>query len=116
MKIKTVKNLILLISLASLPVLTLAVYTGVQEPPVERLYIEDILRILQTAINWIFSILLIVAVIFILLAAFSYLFSAGDPEKVKTAQSRLIYAAVAIGVGLIAEGIQFIVRQLVGTY
>jgi hypothetical protein len=113
MKIKTIKNLILLTSLASLPILALAYY-GVQQPPVKRLYIEDILRILQTAINWIFSILLIVAVIFILLAAFSYLFSAGDPEKVKTAQSRLIYAAVAIGVGLIAEGIQFIVRQLVG--
>lgn len=113
MKTKQLKT-ILLLSLISLPTLVLA-YNGVQTPTAPVRSIEDILSILNTVINWIFSILLIVAVIYILLAAFAYLGSAGDPEKVQTAQNRLIYAAVAIGIGLIAKGIEFIVRQLIRT-
>jgi len=51
---------------------------------------------------------------FILYAAFIYLTAGGDPEKVKTASNQLIYAAVAIAVALVAQGIRFIVAQLVG--
>lgn len=76
--------------------------------------IEDVIRILNTVVNWIFTILLIVAVIYIFMAAFSYLGSGGDAVKVATAQTKLIYALVAIGVALIARGLEFIVRQLVG--
>lgn len=111
MKTKQLKT-VLLLSLISLPMLVLAQY-GVQTAPTPVYSIEHILRILNTVIDWIFSILLIVAVIYILLAAFAYLGSAGDPEKVQAAQNRLIYAAVAIGVGLIAKGVEFIVRQLI---
>jgi hypothetical protein len=48
------------------------------------------------------------------MAAFAYLGSAGDAEKVQSASNKLIYAAVAVGVGLIAKGVEFVVRQLVG--
>ncbi|MDP3052777.1 MAG: hypothetical protein Q8N22_02375 [bacterium] len=112
MKIKQLKSAILLISLIGLPTLVLA--QGIQTAPTPITHIEDILRILNTVINWIFTILLLLAVIFIMMAAFSYLGSAGDPEKTKSAANQLIYAAVAIGVGLIAKGVEFIVRQLIG--
>jgi len=112
MKNKQLKT-ILLLSLISLPVLTFAQY-GVQSPPTPVTRFEDILGILNTVINWIFTILLALAVIFIMFAAFEYLGSAGDPEKTRTAANKLIYAAVAIGVGLISKGIEFIVRQLIG--
>jgi phosphoglycerol transferase MdoB-like AlkP superfamily enzyme len=112
MKNKTIKNIVLLISLIGLPVLVLAL-EYLPSSPVQSLW--DIERILTTIVNWIFTILMIVAVIYILLAAFAYLGSAGDPEKVKTAQNRLIYAAVAIGVGLIAQGVRFVVSNLLRT-
>lgn len=113
MKTKQLKT-ILLLSLISLPILVGAQSYGVQTAPAPVTRFEDILRILNTLINWIFTILLIVAVLFIIMAAFAYLGSAGDVEKVQQAQNKLIYAAVAIGVGLIAKGVEFIVRQLVG--
>jgi len=113
MKSKQLK-IILLLSLISLPILAGAQYSGVQTAPTPVTRFEDILRILNTLINWIFTILLTVAVLFIIMAAFAYLGSAGDVEKVQSAQNKLIYAAVAIGVGLIAKGVEFIVRQLVG--
>jgi flagellar basal body-associated protein FliL len=113
MKTKQLK-IILLLSLIGLPMLAGAQYAGVQTAPTPITRFEDILRILNTLINWIFTILLIVAVIFIIMAAFAYLGSAGDAEKVQSASNKLIYAAVAVGVGLIAKGVEFVVRQLVG--
>lgn len=64
--------------------------------------------------NWLFYFLIILAVIFIIVAAFRYLFAAGDPEKVKAAGHALIYAAVAIAVGLIAKAVPGIVSTLLG--
>lgn len=46
----------------------------------------------------------------IILAAFSCLFAAGDEEKVKTAKQRIIYAAVAIIVALLAVGFESIIK------
>ena len=113
MKNKKIRNIILLASLISLPVLALA-QVEVENLPTSRVTdIYDVVSILNTVINWIFTILMGVAIIFILMAAFSYLGSAGAPEKVQEAQNKLIYAAVAIGVGLIAQGVRFLVENLI---
>jgi len=53
------------------------------------------------AVDWLFTFLIIIAIIFVLIAAFKYLTAAGDPEKVKSASHTLVYAAVAVGVPLI---------------
>ncbi len=93
-----------------LPLLTFA---QIQTAPTQPLTIERILRILNTLINWAFTILLVVATFFIFYAAYLYLTAAGDPAKVKSASSQLIYAAVAIAVAFVAQGIRFLVEQLV---
>ena len=113
MKTKKIRNIIALAFLISLPILALA-QPGVQTPPTPITSIEGVFRVINTLINWVFTILLVVAVFFIMMAAFGYLGSAGEPEKVTEAQNKLIYAAVAIGVGLIAKGVEFVVRQLIG--
>ncbi|MDP3880804.1 MAG: hypothetical protein Q8Q32_01300 [bacterium] len=63
--------------------------------------------------NWLFTALLIVAVIMIIIAAFRYLFAGGDETKIKKANQGLLYAAVAIAVGLLAQAIVFIVASIV---
>lgn len=63
--------------------------------------------------NWLFTILLILAVLFIIVAAFKYLFSGGSEESVGTAHKMLIYAVVAIAVAFLARGIVFVVQELV---
>jgi uncharacterized membrane protein len=70
---------------------------------------------LCTIFNWMFYFLIILAIIFVVIAAFRYLFAAGDPEKVKAAGHALIYAAVAIAVGLIAKAVPSIVGTLLGS-
>ncbi len=73
-----------------------------------------LLGIFDTFINWLFTILLVLAVIFILIAAFKYLTSSTKPEEISKAHKMLIYAGVAIAVALLAGSLRFIVEQLVG--
>jgi magnesium-transporting ATPase (P-type) len=70
--------------------------------------------IICVLINWAFWLLLVLTIVFVIWAAFLYLTAAGDPEKVKAAGHTLLYAAVAIIVGLIAKGLPLIVSSLIG--
>ena len=72
-----------------------------------------LLNVINTLIDYLFTILLVLAVVFILIAAFRYLTAGGDEEKVAKAHQILIYAVVAIAVALLAQGIVFTVRQLI---
>jgi uncharacterized membrane protein len=118
---KAMKKLttILLTGMQALPFLALAQTTGgsginaVQPLPTGIHEFSGFLGILNTFINWVFTILLILAVIFILMAAFKYLTAQGDAEKISGAHRMLIYAVVAIAVALLAQGLRFIVGELV---
>lgn len=70
--------------------------------------------IICTVINWTFWLLIVLTIIFVLVAAFKYLTAAGDPEKVKSAGSTLLYAAVAVVVALVAKGLPLIVSSFIG--
>lgn len=71
--------------------------------------------LLCTIFNWLFYFLVIFTIIFVVVAAFRYLFAAGDPEKVKSAGHMLIYAAVAVVVALIAKAVPSVIGTLMGT-
>lgn len=64
--------------------------------------------------GWMFVFLVVLAIIFVILAAFNYLTAGGDAEKVKTASNQLIYAAVAVAVGIFARGFPLLVSSLTG--
>lgn len=100
------------VSAMLMPFLAAAQIQSPPQAPVTR--IEDLIRVLNTLVNWLFAILMIIAVIFIFYAAYLYLTAGGDPEKVKTATKQLVFAAIAIGVALIAQGVKFVVSQLLG--
>lgn len=65
--------------------------------------------------GWLFYFLIILAVIFIIIAAFKYLTAAGDPEKVKAASHMLLYAAIAIVVGIIAKAVPSLIGSVLGS-
>lgn len=70
--------------------------------------------ICTTVVNWLFTFVVILAIVFVLIAAFKYLTAAGDPEKVKSASHNLIYAAVAVVVALLARGMPLLIGSLFG--
>jgi len=97
---------------AVLPAIALAQAGGIAgQSPVTGSEV-DINEILRTIVNFLTALLIILAVVFIIWAAFIYLTAGGDAEKVGNANKMLIYAAVAIAIALLAQGIVYIVAQL----
>ncbi len=96
------------------PALAMAQVSGVQQLPDSLPQGEDsVLALINTVINWFFTLLIVLAVAFIVYAAYKYLFSGGSEEGVSTAHKMLMYAAVAIAVGTLAKGIVFTVQRFV---
>jgi type IV secretory pathway VirB2 component (pilin) len=63
--------------------------------------------------NFVFSVLMIVAVLFIIIAGFMFITASGNDDQVKKARSMLLYAVVGVIVALLAKGIvEFLQKSL----
>lgn len=80
----------------------------------EGLNFGRFLRIINQLIDYFFTLLLVLAVVFILWAAFKYLTAGGDEEKVGKAHQMLLWAVIAIAVALLAQGVIYLVGSIVG--
>ena len=111
-KIKKISS-ILLIASVTLPLAAIAdSYPRNLNTPIHS--INDIYNILERLVNVLFAIVMIAAAWFILLAAYNYLSSGGDEDKIKSAHTQLMYAIVAISVGFLAKGIIYVVKNFLG--
>jgi len=77
--------------------------------------VSQVLNVVQYIVKLVYWLFFLIAILFIILAAFNYLTAGGDPSKVKKATNMLIYAVVAVVVALIAWGIESIVRNALST-
>ncbi len=80
-----------------------------QTSPVES--INDVMNILRSIVNVMYTAFFIVAIAFIILAAFNYLTAQDDAEKIKSATRQIMWAAVAIAVALVSVGFNQIVEN-----
>lgn len=105
----------ILVAILALPILSSVAHAqvntgGIQSAPTTGINsVTDVFTKIKTIFNILFWALILLAAIFIIMAAFSYLTAGGDPEKIKTANHRVIYAAVAVVVGVLAKSIPNIV-------
>jgi len=76
---------------------------------------EDLVETIEGIADWIFIALLVASVIFIVLAAFQFITSGGDPNAVGEARRKLLYAAIGIVVGTLAKAIPLAIRNITGT-
>ncbi len=83
-------------------------------PPINITTASGLQAIINRVIGWIYVFFFVIAIILILFAAFTYLTSGGDAEKVTSAKNQLIYAAVAIAIALLAYSFTAIVSNIVG--
>ena len=95
-----------------LPLLASAQIGGIN--PVTPLQDVSLINIINTIVNWMLGLLIALAAVFIMVAAFYYLTSSGDEEKLKSAKNLIIYAVVAIAVGAISKLIVTIATRLLG--
>ena len=115
MKMSKIAKLSLVVSTIGLLLLgNVAIGQVAQIPGIQQTgptTVGGLVDILRNVVRWIYIIFFILAVMFIIFAAFSYLTAGGDPEQVSKAKSRIIYAAVAIAVALLAVGFEVIIRN-----
>lgn len=96
-----------------LPALVLAQYQVPVETPGPRIEsLNQINRIFANLVNWVTGIFFVVAILYLFWAAYLFLESAGDVEKLTKAKDHLIYSIVAIAIALLAGSVRFIVENV----
>lgn len=73
----------------------------------------DVMLILGSLTNWLFAILLVIAAIAIIVAAYFFVTAAGDPDKTKKARDFVLYALIGVLVGFAAKGLVILVERIV---
>ena len=73
-----------------------------------------LLNTLYNITDWIFVILVGLAGVFVIIGAMTLLMSAGDPSKLSSGRSYIMWAAIGLVVGLLARAIPAIVKLAVG--
>lgn len=75
---------------------------------------DSVVSLLCVGLNWMFYILIVLSIIMVLIAAYIYLTSNGEPEKVNKATKTLTYVAIAIVVAILAKGVPVIIGDILG--
>lgn len=74
--------------------------------------ITGIYNVLSTIVQYTYKIFFIVAILFILFAAFTFLTAQGDPQKINSAKNQILWASVAVAIALLALSAQTIIRSI----
>lgn len=72
----------------------------------------DIAELLNRITGFLLTIAAPIAAVVIIIGAFQMLFAAGNPEKFKTGQKTILYAAIGFAIVLIAKGITSIIEGI----
>lgn len=102
-----------LVGVAALALAPMMGFAAEPLPTPSGLTLDKVVGLVGTIANWAFAIFLAVAVIYILYAAYLYL--KGEEEGIEDAKKRLIAAAIAIAIALLAKGVEPLVKSLLGT-
>ncbi len=84
-----------------------------QPPPPPVTDQADLAKLMCNIVSWFFWIVIVISVIMILYAAYTYVTAASDQEKTSKARRTLTYAAVGIAVAVIAAGFPAIVSSII---
>ena len=84
-------------------------YTG---PKTSITTLSGIEGVISRIVNWITGLFFVAAILYIFYAAYLFLTSGGDEEKIKLAKSQLLYSIIAIAVALLAGTMRYIVASI----
>lgn len=75
---------------------------------------QSVVDVVGTIGKYVVGILVIVAVFYVLWAAYTFITAAGEAEKISQARSRIMYAGIGVIVALLAQGIIALVLSAAG--
>ena len=74
---------------------------------------QRLINIINRLTNWLLGLLITLAVVFIIYAAYLYLTAGANPDNAKQASHIILYASIAVAVGLLSKVFVYIVQELV---
>lgn len=74
--------------------------------------VSGIVAIFQTALKFVATVFWIISVIFVFYAGYLFATYGANPKRVEDAKNQLLYAAIAIAVGLMAYGLPLFVKNI----
>ncbi len=75
----------------------------------------ETMQLLNNVLDWLFSILLIVAAIFIIIAGYYFVTAQGDKDTTKKARDFVLYALIGVLVAFAAKGLVRLIGYITGT-
>lgn len=73
---------------------------------------NDVITLIGKVGNWMYSALLGLAIIFVLVAAYNFMWSGGSEEKVEQAKKQLLYTLIAVAVAFLSRGFIELLKNL----
>lgn len=74
----------------------------------------ELFELFGTIADWIFTVLVVVSVFMILIAAFQFVTGGDNPETLSSARQKIIWAAVGIVIALLARAIPNLIISTLG--
>jgi len=73
-----------------------------------------LINTLNNITDWVFVILIALAGLFVIFGAFTFVTSAGDPEKTKKGRDFILYATIGLAVAFLAKAVPGLVKLVSG--
>ena len=71
-------------------------------------------EMLINVMSWVWPISIVIAVLMVLIGAYYFVFSAGDPAKVATGKKVIIYALIGLAIVGLSIGIWELIKLILG--
>lgn len=75
---------------------------------------EEVINVISNLAPWLFGLLLVLAVLFLVIAAYAYLTAGEDAEKTNTARRMILYTVIAIVAAAFARVIPALIQEVTG--
>ena len=73
-----------------------------------------LIALIENLTDWFFVAFIVLAVVFVLIAALQFITSKAEPQAVAQARNKLLWAAVAIVVAILARAVPMAIKSIVG--
>ena len=74
----------------------------------------EVVALIESLTNWFFVGFMVLAAIFVVLAAWQFISSRAEPQAITQARSKLLWAAIAIAAAVFARAIPIVIRSIIG--
>jgi len=75
---------------------------------------DEVMDLIDTIGDWVFSILLAIASIFLIWAGFMYVTAAGNEDTLRKSRGMLVNALIGVAIALGAKGLVAVIQNILG--